>query len=671
MIKTCAFLLAIGVAQGAFAEPGDGKAASYGPADVDKSVSPCNDFYHFACGNWLKANPVPADQPIWGRFNELLDRNQAVLKGILEKAEVPDPKRSPRDQRIGDFYHACMDEARAESLGASPLKGELDAIAAVKAKGELPSLVARLQGEGVNVFASFGVGPDFKEPKVVIAQVDQAGLGLPDKDSYLQDDPHQKELREKYVAHLSALFTLLGDSKETSDAEAKTLMEIETELAKASLDRTARREPEKRYHKMTGAELQALSPAFSWSAYFKETGAPAFASLNVAAPDYVTAMGAIVEKRSLSDLKTYLRGHLVNAAAKFLSKAFAAEDFAFYGKGLTGQAEQQPRWKRCVEQTDTLLGDDLGQGYVAATFGPEGKARMLKMVLALEHSLDRDIADLPWMTPATRAQAKVKLDAITNKIGYPENWRTYASLKISPDDLLGNVARASAYESRFQAAKVGTPTDKKEWDMTPPTVNADYDATHNDINFPAGILQPPFFDKGLDDALNFGAIGAVIGHELTHGFDDQGRKFAADGSLNNWWSDADAKEFEKRTQCVVDQYAAYSPVGDLKLNGKLTLGENTADNGGLRIALSALREVSKDASVKDGFTPDQRFFLGWAQAWCEGQKDEIARLRVQVDPHSDSQSRVNGPLSNMPEFQRAYECKAGAPMVRETMCRVW
>jgi putative endopeptidase len=645
--------------------------SSFGPTDVDKTVDPCQNFYQYACGTWLAKNPIPSDEARWGRFNELQQRNEEVLRGILEKASVADPKRDAIDQKIGDYYASCMDEPKANSLGTSPLKADFGAVATLKTKAELPALVARLRSHGVGVFASFESVPDFKDPKNVIADVDQGGLGLADRDMYLKDDAHSQEMRKKYLAHVQKMLVLLGDKEARGAAEAKVIMDLETALAKASMDRVARREPANLYHKMTTKELASLSPAFSWEAFFKESGAPAFPSLNVIVPDFVKGMNAVIERTDVASLKTYLRWHVLSANAPLLSKPFVDQNFDFYGKTMTGAAEIQPRWKRCVQAVDGDLGDALGERYVALTFGAEGKARTVKMVNALEKALARDIADLPWMTPATKAQADVKLRAITNKVGYPEHWRDYTTLTIDRTDLVGNSIRANAYEFRRELAKIGTPLDRTEWDMSPPTVNADYNPTHNDINFPAGILQPPFYDNAMDDAVNFGGIGAVIGHELTHGFDDSGRKFAADGGLSDWWTDADAKEFEKRAQCIVDEYAGFSVVDDLKLNGKLTLGENTADNGGLRIALMALLDTEPNGPSRDGFTPAQRFFLGWGQVWCESQHDELARLRVQVDPHSPSRDRVNGALSNMPEFQKAFGCKAGSPMVRENMCRVW
>jgi putative endopeptidase len=643
----------------------------FDPLNMDKAVDPCTDFYRYACGTWIANNPIPPDQSRWGRFNELADRNREILKGILEKASLALPQRDAVDQKIGDFYASCMDEEKANALGDSPLKTDLDAIAGLAAKSDLPALVAQLRREGVNALLTLGSEQDFKEPTSVIARVDQGGLGLPDREMYLKDEAAALELRKKYVAHIQNTFVLLGDSAEQASAEAKTVMDLETALAKVSLDRVKRRDPVNVYHKMTTQELGALAPAFSFESFFAVTDAPSLSALNVAVPDFVKGMDALVQQTDLGSLKTYLRWHVANARAPLLSKRFVDEDFDFNGKALTGAKEIRPRWKRCVDRVDTALGEALGQRYVALTFGKEGKERTVKMVAALEKALEKDIADLPWMTPTTKAQAERKLQAIANKVGYPDTWRDYSSLKIERGDLVGNFTRANAFEFRRTLAKIGRPLDRKEWRMTPPTVNAYYSASLNDINFPAGILQPPFFDNAMDDAVNFGGIGAVIGHELTHGFDDQGRKFAPDGSLNDWWTEADAREFEKRTQCLVDEYSGFTAVSDVKLNGKLTLGENTADNGGVRVALMALESAGKSAPPKDGFTQEQRFFLGFAQVWCQNQTDESSRLLAQVDPHSPGRYRVNGVVANMPEFQKTFACKAGSPMVRENMCHVW
>jgi endothelin-converting enzyme/putative endopeptidase len=596
-----------------------------------------------------------------------------VLRDILEKASKDTPGRNPIDRMIGDHYTACMDEKGIEAKGTKPIKAVLDRVAALPSKEALAGEVARLHPAGVNVLFRFRSVQDFKDATSVIAIADQGGLGLPDRDYYTKEDPRSVEIREKYVAHVGKMFGLLGDSPEAAAAGAKTVMEIETALAKVSLERVKRRDPANIYHKMPLAELVSLTPGFSWKDYLAGIRAPETTSLNVAVPDFFKGLETIIASTDLEKLKTYLRWQTVHAASDILPSAFVDEDFDFYGRTLSGSKELRPRWKRCVDRTDDELGEALGQRYVEATFGADGKERMLRMVVALEKALAEDIRTLPWMTETTKKQALAKLDAIANKIGYPDEWRDYSSVRISRDDAVGNSQRAGAFEFARQLGKIGKPVDKREWQMTPPTVNAYYNPLMNNINFPAGILQPPFFDRKMDDAVNFGGIGAVIGHELTHGFDDQGRKFAPNGTLQDWWTEQDGKEFESRATCIADQYSGYTAVADVKLNGRLTLGENTADNGGLRIAYMALKDTLKGKKVAsvDGYTPEQRIFLGWAQVWCQNRTDEIARMLAQVDSHSPGEYRVNGVVSNMPEFQEAYQCKAGSAMTRENACRVW
>jgi endothelin-converting enzyme/putative endopeptidase len=652
-------------------EAQESKSLRFDLDNMEKTADPCTDFYRYACGSWMQKNPIPPDQSRWGRFNQLADRNREILKRVLEEASKDVSGREPIDQKIGDFYASCMDEPAAEGLGSTPLKPELDEVAGLRAKPDLPGLVARLRRDGVNAFLTLVSEQDFKNPESVIARVDQGGLGLPDRDMYFKDDAASADLRAKYVDHVKATFVLAGDTPAKAAAGAKTVMDFETALAKVSMDRVARRDPANVYHMMKKEEVLALAPSFPLGPFFQAAETPAFTELNVAVPDFVKGMNALVEKTDLESLRTYVRWRVVDSKAALLSKPFVEEDFSFNGKALTGAKELRPRWKRCVDRTDVALGEALGERYVALTFGKEGKERTAKMVAALEKALGEDIVALDWMTPETKTQAEGKLGAIANKIGYPDAWRDYSTLKVERKGLVENFTRANAFEFRRTLSKIGRPLDRKEWRMTPPTVNAYYRATLNDINFPAGILQPPFYDNDMDDAVNFGGIGAVIGHELTHGFDDQGRKFGPDGSLKDWWTEADAREFEKRAQCIVDEYGSFSPVPDVKLNGKLTLGENTADNGGVRVALRALHESSPEAKGIDGFTPDQRFFLGFAQVWCENRTSESARLLAQVDPHSPGRYRVNGTVSNMPEFQKAFGCKEGQAMVRENMCHVW
>jgi putative endopeptidase len=639
---------------------------------IDKTADPCKDFYQYACGTWLKNNPIPADQSRWGRFNELDERNKQVLRGILEQAAKADVSRDPVTKQIGDYYAACMDEAGIEKRGLEPIRAEGDRIRNLADKSELAAEIAHLHRIGVPTLFEFSSGQDFKDSTLVVAQLDQGGLGLPDRDYYLKDDPKSLELRQKYQAHVQRMFELAGRSPEQAKSMAETVMRVETALAKASLDRVSRRDPEKIYHPMKRAEMAALAPSFQWAQYFTGAGAPKFDAIVVSWPDYFKAIEQEIQKAPLEDWKVYLGWHLLHAEATLLPAAFLQENFEFYGKVLTGAKEMRPRWKRCVDFTDNQLGEALGKAYVQKTFGAEGKERTLKMVHALETALGQDIEKLSWMTPATKKEALVKLKAITNKIGYPEKWRDYSSVEIKRDDAIGNGFRADAFEFQRQLDKIGKPVDRLEWGMTPPTVNAYYDPQMNNINFPAGILQPPFFENSADDAVNFGGIGMVIGHELTHGFDDEGRQFDPSGNLKDWWTEADAKEFKQRVACVDDEYSSFTVAPGVHINGKLTLGENTADNGGARIALMALMNtIGKDAKKIDGFTPEQRFFLSFGQVWCSNEREEALRLQVQTDPHSPPQFRVNGVVKNMPEFQKAFSCKAGAPMVKANACRVW
>jgi putative endopeptidase len=640
---------------------------------MDKTADPCVDFYQYACGNWIKNNEIPADQPEWSRFNELHERNQLILRNILDKTSADNPSRSSNDQKIGDYYYSCMDEAGIDAKGAAPLQPMLDRIAALQDKAQLPALIGELHNNGVHVLFDFGSEPDAKDSMMETAGTDQGGLGLPDRDYYLKTDAKSVELRNQYAQHVTNMFQLLGESPQKAAADAKVVMTLETGLAKASMDRVERRDPNKVYHKITTAQLQQLSPAFIWKDYFVSIAGPSFDSLDVSVPDFVKGMNQLVASSSLEDIKTYLRWQTAHRAAPLLPAAFVNENFAFYGKILTGAKELRPRWKRCVQFTNADLGEALGKAYVAEEFPPESKAATLKMVHELEAALKTDITQLSWMTEETKKQALDKLSHIENKIGYPDNWRDYSSLTIVRGDALGNASRADQFEFKRQLNKIGKPVDRSEWGMTPPTVNAYYNPQENNINFPAGILQPPFYDPKVDDAVNFGAIGAVIGHELTHGFDDQGSQFDAQGNLRNWWTPKDREQFDKLEACIVNEYDSFVAVDDVHVRGQLTLGENTADNGGLRIADMALLDVLGNAPQKsiDGFTPEQRLFVGWGQIWCEKDRPEYARMMAGVNEHSPGKFRVNGVVGNMPEFQKAYGCKSDAPMMRKPACRVW
>ncbi|HML18312.1 MAG TPA: M13 family metallopeptidase [Bryobacteraceae bacterium] len=645
----------------------------FDPATLDRAADPCVNFYQYACGGWLASNPIPSDQSSWGRFNVLQEQNRTILQGILESAMTEKPGRTTIEREIGDYYAACMDERAIDAKGLDPLKADLDQINALRNRGAITNLVAHLYQAGSAPFFRFSSVQDAKDATQEIADLDQGGLGLPDRDYYLKTDQKSVDLRKKYVAHVQKMFELMGDRPAEAGKRTDAVMAIETALAKGSLDLVSRRDPNKVYHKLTVKELTSLAPAFDWPRFFEAVGAPEIASLNVDFPPFVRAMESLLAQADLDDLKAYLTWHLLNDSSEVLPSKFQQETFDFYGKQLSGAREMRARWKRCVDQVDGQLPDALGQKFVEKTLGEEGKRRTQQMVGAIEKMMGEDIQSLDWMTPKTKEQALIKLHAVANKIGTKQHWIDYSKVAISRGDAYGNAERTSRFQLEYQLAKIGKPVDKTDWQMSQPTVNAYYDPQENDINFPAGILQPPFWDNRMDDAVNYGAIGAVIGHELTHGFDDQGRQFDAQGNLRDWWTEQDAKAFEERAQCIVKEYSSFTAVDDLKVNGELTLGENTADNGGLRIAYKALLDTlgGKHPAKRDGFTAEQRFFLGWGQIWCENVTPERARMLVQVDPHSPPKDRVNGVVSNMPEFQKAFSCNLGQPMVRYPACRVW
>ena len=639
---------------------------------IDRKANPCQDFYQYACGTWLATNPIPPDQASWGRFSELNERNREILHQILEAAAAAPAQ--PDTQKIGAYYASCMDTGTIDSKGVSPLQPELGRIAAMKSLRELSDEIGRLHRVGVDVLFNFSSGQDFKDSNAVIGQADQGGLGLPERDYYFRDDSKAVETRKEYVAHIARMLQLLGTPAADAQTQADNIMKLETAIAKISLDVTARRDPAAVYHKMTLAQFEALSDSFYWPLYFKAIGAPDMKDLNVVVPDFFKGQEALLKSTPLADWQSYLTFHVIHSQASVLPEAFARENFAFYGKFLTGAKEQKARWKRCVTATDSDLGEALGKAYVDKTFGAEGKQRTLDLVHQIETAMGQDLEKIAWMTPATKKRAVEKLHAITNKIGYPDHWRDYSALNIVRGDAIGNSLRANQFEFERQLAKIGKPVDRLEWGMTPPTVNAYYDPQMNNINFPAGILQPPFFDKQANDAINYGAIGAVIGHELTHGFDDQGRQFDQKGNFEDWWTTADGKAFDDREECLVKEYSSFELPGGVHMNGKLTLGENTADNGGLRLAWMALMNdlAGKTLPRLDGFTEAQQFYLGFGQIWCTNETEEVERLQAQTDPHSIDRYRVNGTVSNMPEFQKAFSCKAGMPMVRGgASCRVW
>jgi len=637
-------------------------------AALDRTVDPCTNFYAFACGGWIASNPLPADRQSWGRFQEVQDRNFAVLRRILDR-----PGGDADRRKASDYYAACMDEPAIDAKGTAGLRPDLARIDGLKGRDELPALVAHLQTLGVNVLFRFRADTDRKNATTQIADVDQAGLGLPDRDYYLKTDPVSVELRNTYVAHVQEMLGLLGAEPGRAAAGAAAVIALETTLADASLDRVKRRDPGTTDHQMRLEDLQALTPGFDWTRYAAAAAAPSFQKINVDVPDFMKTLDRALASTSVDDLKTYLRWHLAHASASMLPKAFEDADFEFFSRTLAGQQQQQPRWRRCVTQTDARMGEALGKAFIDEAFGQQAKPEMLKMVHAIKTVMKQDIDTAPWMSEATKKAAEQKLNAVVDRIGYPEKWRDYRALRVAPNDALGNMQRAIAFERQRNLAKIGRPVDRGEWSMTPPTVNAYYSPDRNNINFPAGILQPPFYLASRDAAVNYGAAGAVIGHELTHGFDDQGRHFDGQGNLRDWWTAADGKAFEERASCIADQYSQYVVPGDAHINGRLTLGENTADNGGLRLALMAYLAGPGAAPqpTLDGFTPEQRVFLGWAQQWCENATPEAERLKAATNPHSSNVYRANGVVSNMPEFQKAFSCKPGAPMVRQNACRVW
>ena len=652
--------------------PSPRSASGLDAAAMNPSADPCVDFYQYACGNWVRNNPLPADRARYGRFTELSEHNEKVLLDILQGAAVVSAKRSALDQKIGDAYAACTDTATIQRKGLAPVKPELDRINAMDSKEDVIGEIIRLHRAGVPVVFNFGARPDAKDSTRTIAAMGQGGLSMGDRDYYLKTDPKSVEIRSRFVAHVRKMFELAGDSAGAAASKAQDVLDFETILAKAAMDRVSLRDPNKTYHIVTRKQLADLAPDFPFDDYFKGVGAPAFETLNVGQPDFVKQIGMELPSQPIECWRAYFTYHYLRAHADQLPEAFENENFDFWSRYLTGAREQRPRNLRCVATVDRQLGDLLGQKYIELTFGPDAKAKITQLVDALEKAMGEDIRELPWMSEATKKAALEKLKAITNNVGAPQKWRDYGKLTIARDDFFGNAVRASEASYQQRIERIGKPADKTEWGMTPPTVNAFYNPQNNSINFPAGILQPPFFDPRRDMSLNYGGVGAVIGHEMTHGFDDQGRKFDGDGNLRDWWTPGDGAEFEKRAACVANEYSGFTAVDDVKLNGRLTLGENTADNGGLRVALMALEDTLKGkGETMDGFTPEQRFFLGFAQIWCENTTPQSSRSRAMTDPHSPGQYRVNGTLQNMPEFQKALSCKTGQPMVSANACRVW
>jgi putative endopeptidase len=648
---------------------------------IDKTADPCSDFYQYACGNWIKNNPIPADRTSYGTFSQLSDYNTYLLYTELKTAA--DAPTSPLQKQYGDYFAACMDTATIDKLGARPLAGELAAIDAIHSVKQLAAYNAQqdLRDGAAVGFFRIGIQQDQKDSSQQIAGTGQGGLSLPDRDYYLSPEPRYVKIRQQYVDHMVKMFTLLGDTPADALKEAANVLWIETELAQGSMDRTEMRDPAKRYHIMTVAEVQKLSPDYDWATYLKGLGVPA-KTLNVSSPQYVTTVEYELAHGSLNALKDYLRWHTLDGAAQWLAEPFASEHFAFFNTTLNGQKEQQPRWKRCSSATDQALGEAVGQVWVKKYFPPSAKDNMENMVHALEAAMAADLKTLPWMSDATKIEARKKLDAIVDKIGYPDHWKDYSTVVVKRDAMLANVESAGAYERKRNLAKFGKPVDPTEWGMTPPTVNAYYSPPQNNINFPAGILQPPFYDNSLDAAANFGGIGVVIGHEMTHGFDDQGSKYDLHGNVKVWWTDEDLAKFKERTECTAKEYDGFQVAPGQNINGHLTLGENTADNGGIRIAFQALMATLAkpgDANeplyidgTRDGYTPQQRFFIAYGQLWCENQTEQLRRVRAKTDPHSAGEFRVKGVVQNFDEFGKAFGCKLGSPeMPASGGCRTW
>ncbi|HSY71340.1 MAG TPA: M13 family metallopeptidase [Alloacidobacterium sp.] len=651
------------------------------PKLIDTSVDPCVNFYQYACGGWLKQNPIPSDESSYGRGTELDDQNQLVLKSILEKAAGGGSERSANEQKIGDYYATCIDVNAVNQAGLKSLQPTLDRIDALKSKNDLPELAAYLDSIGVSTFFSFTSDQDLKDATQQIAEFDQAELGLPEKGYYDRTDEKSVKLRAQYRDHIIRTFELLGKPHAQAVKDADTVLKIETELAKHSLTNVERRDPQALYHKMTLAKFESTAPDFAFTRYLHALNAPSVDSMNVAVPGFFTGLNQVLATTDLNSLKAYLRWAVIRQTpGTALPQALDEESFNFYSKILEGQPEQRPRWKRCVRSTDRALGEALGQVYVAERFSPEDKQRTLALTQDIESAMSRDIDQLEWMSPETKTRAKEKLHSVANKIGYPDKWRDYSSLHVERGDALGNVERAASFEAHREINKIGKPVDRGEWGMTPPTVNAYYNPQMNDINFPAGILQPPYFDPRQDDAVNYGDAGGVIGHELTHGFDDEGRQFDGQGNLKEWWTPTDGKQFTERADCVVKEYDGFVAVDDLHVNGKLTLGENIADLGGLKLAFLAYLDHAQRAGIdftKKGdaeygeLTPQQQFFVAYGQGWCQNNRPEDLRLRVQTDPHSPEEFRVNGVVVNLPEFQKAFGCKTGAPMAPAKRCAIW
>ena len=647
---------------------------SLNPASMDKTVDPCVDFYTYSCGGWQKSNPIPADQATWDVYAKLANDNQQFLWGILEQDAKPSAARTPVQQKVGDYFASCMATDAIDKASDDPVRITIARLQSLRSRDEVYAQIAQLHRSSLGTFFfDAGTEQDAADAATIIVGIGGGGLGLPDRDYYTKTDAKSVKLRAQYVEYIKQVLALLGENPEQAAADAAATLRIETSLAEAQLTRVQQRDPHNTYHLMTMEQLQALAPSIDWKGYFTMQGAHNVESLNVSQPAFLKAMNQELATEPLPALKAYMIFHEISAAAPYLSRPYADASFAFYSTTLRGVPAMPPRWKTCTRAVDRNLGEALGQEFVARTFSADMKARTQLMTTQIEAAMQTEIDALTWMSPATKTEALRKLHAIRNKIGYPETWRDYSSLTVKPDDYYGNVLRAMEFEEYRQWHKLGKPVDKNEWGMTPPTVNAYFDPQMNDINFPAGVLQPPLYDPRLDDAPNYGNTGATIGHELTHAFDDEGRQFDAEGNLRDWWTAADAKGFEDRINCVRNQYAGYVVVDDIHINSQLTSGEDVADLGGTLLAYMAWKKQTEGAKLTstDGFTPDQRFFIGMAQWACENARPEDLRLHAATDPHSPGFARINGVVSNLPQFQKAFGCKAGQPMVHTPTCKVW
>ncbi len=690
IVFSCTVLPAASFAQSASAQasPELPKLEHFDSKMADPALDPCTDFYQYACSKWMKANPIPADQVSWGTGSPLQIWNESVLRETLEKNAADDATRGAVQKQIGDYWYACIDEKGIEATGAKAIQPELNRIAALKNKKQLAEAIARLHliipgaespDSNQTDAAVFGFSgqQDYDDATRSVATFDQGGMGLPSRQFYLENDEKSQAIRKKYIQHVSNMLVLGGEKPKQAAKDAATVLEIETAMAKMAMDAVPRRDPKNVDNKMTLAQVEALTPSLDLKKYLALVDAPASPQYIVTSPEFFKGLEKLIQQHPLDAWKAYLRWQLLHGEARFLNKAFVDENFNFYSKTLYGAEQQQPRWRRCVRAADRDLGEALGQAYVDRAFGPESKARVLKLVNDLKAALQQDLQAQDWMSAATKQQAVVKLEAQLEKIGYPDHWRDYSSVKIGRTSYVENVQHASEFEFRRWVNKIGKPIDRREWYMTPPTINAYEDPQTNTINFPAGILQPPFFDKDQDDAVNYGAIGTIIGHESIHGFDDQGRKFDAQGNLHDWWTAQDAREYEARGKCIPDEYTQEVPEAGVKQNGLMTQGEDTADNGGMHLAFmaleSALARAGKDMDAKnsDGWTPRQEFFLSAANEWCDNERPELLRTQVLTDPHSVAKYRVNNVVANMPEFQKAFSCKKGQPMAHENACRLW